>query len=99
MRVVLYPLRSTPGGPKAGEFPVGTVELTPGQGVVLECPDRETSQRLNDLFFKPLAVRVPRDSGRAVVAHAWRELEPGTAEHFREAAYRLRSIGVIGRRA
>lgn len=96
-RLLLYPLREVAGEVVPGEFPVGAVAYSAGEGVVVDCPDRELAQRLHELFFKPLQVRVCRDAGRSVLAHAWEELSPGTPEHYQEALYRLRQLGVVVR--
>ncbi|HXE73692.1 MAG TPA: hypothetical protein VNO81_13605 [Candidatus Nitrosotenuis sp.] len=94
--MLLYPLRATREGRRAGEFPLATVQWTP-QGVVLECPDHQLAERLRQVFFRPLKARVARVAAGEVQGHRWVELPPGTEEHFREALLRLHRLDLVAR--
>ncbi|GMU52792.1 MAG: hypothetical protein AMXMBFR33_19380 [Candidatus Xenobia bacterium] len=92
--MVLYPLRSSNEGRKAGEFPVGQIHFD-GQTVSIECPDRDLLARLRELFAQPRRVRAVRGDQEQVMAHTWITLEPGTEQHFSACVARLHHFGLV----
>ncbi|MBQ7502974.1 hypothetical protein IJT93_09780 [bacterium] len=92
MQYVIYPLVSGREGKKRGEFPVGSVSFEDGS-ISLECPDYAINRRLEGLFCSSLRVRRPLGSPEGVLTYGWTELEPGSEEHFYEAAARLHLLG------
>ena len=99
MNLLLYPLIATRDGRQLGEFPLGGLAWNGSEGVVLDCPDREVSQRLHRHFLSPLSVRRVLGTPTSVLTHEWRELAPGTEEHFQEALARLHRLGLAARPA
>lgn len=92
MQYVVYPLVNGREGRKKGEFPVGTIEVEEG-AVKLECPDYAIHRRLENLFCSSLRVRRPLGGPDGALTYGWIELEPGSDEHFSEAAARLHQLG------
>lgn len=87
----LYPLVQTKDGRVKGEFPVGTLNWD-GENVTFRVGDRATRDKLEKLFRSPLRIRCPLGDHETALGHYWKEIAPGSDEHFLECARRLHQL-------
>ncbi len=97
MTYSLYPLVKVRNGRKLGEFSLGTLGFNADTGLEIFCPDAGVKRRLDDFFSSPLLVRQPLGSATTVMTYTWKELEPGTEEHFKESLTRLHTLGIMAK--
>ena len=98
MKLIIYPLRTTPLGKVPGEFDLASVVLDGGQ-TRIECPDPALQERLTEIFSTPLKARRAVGVGLGVVGWEIYQLEPNTDIFFEEVRLRLHQYDLVGVRA
>lgn len=95
MTWVLYSLIKGRDGRKPSEFSVAAVSVNDEWKVIIDCPNREMFRKLRDFFGAPMRVRVHIAKPPGFYSYGWKEVEPGSEQHFREALNRLHQINMV----
>ena len=82
-------------GRKVSQFSVATINVDTEWQAVIDCPNREVRQRLQNHFATNVWVRVPVARSPHYMSYGWKQLEPGQEMHFREKLYRLHWLDLV----